>query len=155
MTRRAFLQAGLTLGGAALAPGLAGAQALTAAPVSQAGVTPRLTFHAVDTFHGATHAGLMLELSRFDGQRWQRLKTVRAVAGGRTEEPLLLGEAYRPGRYEVLLRVGEYFSRVGAMLPQPAFLSEVPLRFVIQDATRRVHLPVLFSPWGYSYYRGS
>jgi len=31
----------------------------------------------------------------------------------------------------------------------------VPVRFVIQDATQRYHLPILFTPWGYSYYRGS
>ena len=39
--------------------------------------------------------------------------------------------------------------------PIIAFLSKVPLRFVIQDAAQRVHLAALFSPWGYSYYRGS
>jgi 5-hydroxyisourate hydrolase-like protein (transthyretin family) len=26
---------------------------------------------------------------------------------------------------------------------------------VISDASQRVHLAALFSPWGYSYYRGS
>ena len=51
--------------------------------------------------------------------------------------------------------VGEYFARLGAQLPKPAFLSKVPLRIVIHDAAQRVHLPVLFSPWGYSFYRGS
>ena len=75
----------------------------------------------------------------------------RRVAG----EPLLIGEEYRTGRYEVLMYLDEYFARVGAKLPQPSFLSKVPLRFVISDASQRVHLPVLFSPWGYSYYRGS
>jgi 5-hydroxyisourate hydrolase len=53
------------------------------------------------------------------------------------------------------MHLDEYFARVGAKLPQPSFLSKVPLRFVITDASQRVHLPVLFSPWGYSYYRGS
>ena len=60
-----------------------------------------------------------------------------------------------PGRYEVSMNVGDYFERLGSKLPQPAFLSKVPLRIVIHDASQRVHLPVLFSPWGYSFYRGS
>jgi 5-hydroxyisourate hydrolase len=157
--RREFLRAGLALGGAALAPcaatGADAPAALTSAPTSQAGVAPRLTFHAVDVYHGATGAGLELELSRFDGERWQRLKTVHTNAGGRTDEPLLAGDAYRAGRYEVLMHVDAYFARLGVRLPRPSFLSAVPLRFVIHDPGQRVHLPVLFSPWGYSYYRGS
>ena len=46
-------------------------------------------------------------------------------------------------------------AHLGAKLPQPAFFGKVPLRIVIQDAGKRVHLPVLFSPWGFSFYRGS
>lgn len=159
MPRRGVLRAGLLMGSAALAPRLAAAAdapaGLTGAPASQAGVSPRLTFHAVDIFNGATGAGLRLDLSHFDGERWQLLKTMVASAGGRTAEPLLIGDAYRTGRYEVLMHVDDYFARLGSRLPQPSFLSKVPLRFVIHDASQRVHLPVLFSPWGYSYYRGS
>ena len=159
MSRRRFLSQGLALGGAAFVARPAWSADAPAgpnkAPASQAGVSPRLTFHAVDTYHGATAAGLKLELSRFEGDRWELLKTVEAVAGGRTEAPLLVDEAYRPGRYEVLMHLDEYFARLGAKLPQPSFLSKVPLRFVVADAGQRVHLPVLFSPWGYSYYRGS
>ena len=155
--RRRFLAAGLAVGGASLAPRMAAAQnapvPLTVAPVSQAGASPRLTFHAVDTFSGATAAGLKLDLLRFEGGAFRLLKTVEAVAGGRTAEPLLVGDAYQPGRYEVLMHVGDYFARLGAR--QPTFLSRVPLRIAIHDASRRVHLPVLFSPWGYSFYRGS
>jgi 5-hydroxyisourate hydrolase len=160
--RRGLLGSALAFGGAAIAGRALAADAapqapgaLTVAPTSQLGLSPRLTFHAVDTFHGATGAGLKLELSRFEGGAWKLLKSVEATAGGRPADPLLLGEAYVPGRYEVLMDVGEYFQRLGAKLPQPPFLSKVPLRIVIHDATQRVHLPVLFSPWGYSFYRGS
>jgi 5-hydroxyisourate hydrolase len=169
--RRGLLASALVLGGSALAgravaadaatpTGAAGSApaapaALRVAPTSQAGASPRLTFHAVDTYHGATGPGLKLALSRYEDGGWKLLKRVEAAAGGRPAEPLLLGEAYQPGRYEVLMDVGEYFERLGAKLPQPAFLTQVPLRIVIHDATQRVHLPVLFSPWGYSFYRGS
>lgn len=162
--RRSFLAAGLAVGGAAWVPQIAAAAdsptpvmpaALTAAPTSQAGVSPRLTFHAVDIFSGATAAGLKLELSRFEGGAFKLIKTVEAAAGGRPAEPLLVGDTYLPGRYEVSMNVGDYFERLATKLPQPAFLSRVPLRIVIHDASQRVHLPVLFSPWGYSMYRGS
>lgn len=167
LPRRGVLRAGLLAGGAALLPRLAAAAdapaaapasapaGLTAAPTSMAGVSPRLTVHAIDTFHGATGAGLQMDLSRFDGARWQPVKSIRANAGGRPAEPLLIGDTYSPGRYEVLLHLDDYFAQMGAKLPQPPFLSKVPLRFVVQDAAQRVHLAALFSPWGYSYYRGS
>ena len=160
--RRGVLRAGLLMGGAALTPQFATAAdtaaaptGLTAAPTSMAGLSPRLTVHAIDTYHGATGPGLKMDLSRFDGERWQLLMSVRANAGGRPGEPLLVGDAYRTGRYEVLLHLDEYFAQMNARLPQPSFLTKVPLRFVVQDATQRVHLAALFSPWSYSYYRGS
>ena len=164
LPRRRVLHAGLlAAGGAVLAPGFAPAaeapatasKGLAAAPSSMAGASPRLTLHAIDTYHGATGAGLKVDLSRFEGERWQAIKSVQAVAGGRPADPLLLGDEYRQGRYEVLLHLDDYFERMGTKLPNPPFLSKVPLRFVIQDAAQRVHLAALFSPWSYSYYRGS
>lgn len=167
LTRRSFLPAGLALGGlglqlanarAADAPAVGAASApmgLTAAPTSMSGVSPRLTTHAIDTFHGVTGPGLKYQLSRFEGDRWVPIKTVLSTPGGRPADPLLQDDAYKTGRYEILLHLDDYFAMMGAKLPQPAFLSKVPLRFSINDASQRVHLAALFSPWGYSYYRGS
>jgi 5-hydroxyisourate hydrolase len=163
LARRSALRAGLVVCGTSLVSRLANAAdapasapaGLATAPGSMAGVSPRLTVHAIDTYHGVTGAGLKMDLSRFEGDAWQPVKSIRANAGGRPADPLLLGDTYRTGRYEVLLHLDEYFAQMGAKLPQPAFLSKVPLRFVIQDAGQRVHLAALFSPWGYSYYRGS
>jgi 5-hydroxyisourate hydrolase len=41
------------------------------------------------------------------------------------------------------------------VLPEPAFIDEVPLDFGIADPTARYHVPLLVSPWAYSTYRGS
>jgi 5-hydroxyisourate hydrolase len=160
--RRGWLASALAAGGCAVGsramaadPQPAAPAALSVAPTSQAGLSPRLTFHAVDIFHGASGAGLKLELSRFEAGNWKPLKAVETVAGGRPADPLLVGNTYLPGRYEVLMHVGDYFERLGVKLPQPAFFGKVPLRIVIHDAGKRVHLPVLFSPWGFSFYRGS
>lgn len=163
LSRRSFIPAGVALGAIGLRFGSAAAAdapasapgGLTAAPTSMSGVSPRLTVHAIDSFHGVTGAGLKMDLSRFEGDRWVPVKSVAATAGGRPADPLLLGDAYRTGRYEVLLHLDDYFAMMGAKLPQPNFLAKVPLRFVVQDASQRVHLAALFSPWGYSYYRGS
>lgn len=155
--RRRVLAAGAAV---VAAPALARAQsqqtgALTVAPVSQTGLSPRLTMHAIDTYHGLPGAGMRCDLAVLDGDRYRPLKTVVTAETGRTAEPLLVDEALKAGRYELLLHVEDYFRARNAQLPTPNFLKTVPLRFVIADLGQRYHLPVLFSPWGYSYYRGS
>lgn len=171
--RRDFLTAGLALGAAAVVPQLAGCatqdtkkpaadkapadkkpEALTTAPVQQT-AGPRLTMHAIDTYHGATGAGLKFDLSILEGDRYRRIKSYETVVGGRTTAPLLTGDELKAGRYEMLLYFDDYFSKLGAKLPNPPFLSKVPIRFSVYDASQRYHVPILFSPWNYSYYRGS
>jgi 5-hydroxyisourate hydrolase len=128
---------------------------LTTAPVSQAGLSPRLTMHAIDTFHGTPGAGMKCELSVREGDRYRAIKSVTTAENGRTGEPLLMDDSLKAGRYELLLHFEEYFERRNVKLPTPNFLRVVPIRFIIADDKQRYHLPILFSPWGYSYYRGS
>ena len=129
--------------------------ALTVAPTSQAGLGPRLTLHAIDNFHGTPGAGMVCDLSIRDGDAYRPIKTVTTSPTGRPADPLLMDDALKAGRYELLLHVEAYFQALGVKLPSPNFLGLVPVRFVIRDVTQRYHLPILFSPWGYSYYRGS
>jgi 5-hydroxyisourate hydrolase len=92
---------------------------------------------------------------RIDEGQAKHIQTVTLAASGRSEPPLLIGDAYRAGTYELLLHVDEYFAARKADLPAPLFLSKIPLRFRVTDITQRIHLPVLFGPWSYNYYRGS
>jgi 5-hydroxyisourate hydrolase len=74
LTRRAIIQAGI-VGGVAAASPFALAQtspqpgALTTAPTSQSGLSPRLTMHAIDTFHGTPGAGMRCDLSVLEGDK--------------------------------------------------------------------------------------
>ena len=158
LTRRTLV-AGIGVAGlsasAASAQAPTGPGALTTAPASQMGLSPRLTMHAIDNFHGTPGAGMVCDLSVREGDAYRLVKTITTAPNGRSAEPLLQDEALKAGRYELLLHVAEYFAKYGAKLPDPNFLKDVPVRFVIRDTTQRYHLPILFSPWGYSYYRGS
>jgi len=160
-TRRTVIRAGV-IGSAAASTPFAMAQTspqqpqgLTTAPTSQSGLSPRLTMHAIDTFHGTPGAGMRCDLSVLDGDKYRPIKSVTTAENGRTAEPLLVDEAVKAGRYELLMYFEEYFQKWKTQLPTPNFLKTVPVRFVIQDPKQRYHLPVLFTPWGYSYYRGS
>jgi 5-hydroxyisourate hydrolase len=119
------------------------------------GASGRLTTHVLDTMSGRPGAGVAIELSRLEGSRSEPLRRATTNADGRCDAPLLAGADLRPGTYELLFHVGDYFRAQGAELPEPAFLERVPVRFGIADAGRHYHVPLLISPYGYSTYRGS
>ena len=160
--RRQFALSGLALGAAALLPAVAAAQtpppagpAQATGPIVLQGVSPRLTVHALDTFHGSAAAGLRIDFSKLEGGSYKLVRTVTANANGRSDDPLLIGEAYAAGDYELLLHVDEYFARKEAKLPTPPFLSKVPVRIRVVNIAERIHLPIQFGPWSYTYSRGS
>lgn len=115
----------------------------------------KLTTHVLDTMNGCPAAGMAVGLYRLDGEQLQRLKTLQLNSDGRADVPLLEGEHLQPGRYRLLFDVAAYFRARGAVLPEPAFLDQVPLDFGIADAQGHYHVPLLASPWAYSTYRGS
>jgi len=158
--RRRFALSGLALGAAALAPHGAKAQtpagpAQASGPIVLHGVSPRLTVHALDTFHGAAATGLRIDFSVREGDGFKLLRTVTMNGNGRADEPLLIGDSYRTGDYELLLHVDEYFARKASRLPTPPFLSKLPVRIRVANAAERIHLPIQFGPWSYTYSRGS
>ncbi len=87
---------------------------------------------------------------------YQHLKTLRTNQDGRTEAPLLEGEDFQVGGYELVFAVGDYFSKHASSLSKShPFLDLVPIRFGIEEADTHYHVPLLVSPWSYSTYRGS
>ena len=161
--RRNFLAAGAALSIGAVLPERAAAQTPAGRMLAQGappppGVAPppgRLTFHGIDTFHGSTIGTLRVDISMLDGGRYRLLRSFDTVANGRSDGALYEGATFKSGRYELLMRVDDYYAALGTKLPTPPFLSRVPVRFNIADARERYHIAVLFGPWSYAYYRGS
>jgi 5-hydroxyisourate hydrolase len=115
----------------------------------------RLTTHVLDTARGRPAAGLRIELFRIAQEARMRLAEVETNADGRTDGPLLEGEALLEGGYELLFHAGAYFDGLDLGLPSPKFLEDIPIRFGISDRGAHHHVPLLLSPYGYSTYRGS
>ena len=117
--------------------------------------TGRLTTHVLDTARGCPAAGLVIELLHVQGLDHHLLKTVRTNADGRVDEPLLTGMDIARGIYELRFHAGDYLRSSGTVLPDPAFLDVIPIRFGIADTGAHYHVPLLISPYSYSTYRGS
>jgi len=115
----------------------------------------RLSTHVLDTANGRPAAGVAITLYRVTPSGREQVLATRTNADGRTDAPLLTGEAMAVGTYELDFEAGAYFRAQGTALPQPAFVDRVTLRFGIADGHGHYHVPLLVSPWSYSTYRGS
>jgi len=115
----------------------------------------RLSTHILDSSLGVPAEGVAIELYRLQGGA--RLRVTQAVSNreGRTDEPLLSGNKLETGIYELMFFAGDYLRRKGVILPDPPFLDQVVIRFGIADGSGNYHVPLVFSPYGYSTYRGS
>jgi 5-hydroxyisourate hydrolase len=115
----------------------------------------RLTTHVLDLSAGKPGSGIRVELTRLDGAARVPLASAVTNADGRCDKPILEGEVFRPGTYELAFHAGDYFSAAGVVQPEPKFLDVVVIRFGIASADQHYHVPLLVSPYGYSIYRGS
>ncbi|MGE0119966.1 MAG: hydroxyisourate hydrolase [Dongiaceae bacterium] len=114
----------------------------------------RLTTHVLDTAHGRPGDGIAVDLYRIGATR-ERLTGAVTNKDGRCDKPLLEGDSFLVGSYELVFHVGDYFAGLSIALPHPRFLDEVVIRFGVAAADEHYHVPLLISPYGYSTYRGS
>lgn len=115
-----------------------------------------LTTHVLDTALGKPAEGLKIDLLRIDGERSILIKSLVTNSDGRVDGgPILIGESFLRGTYELLFHAGDYLRGIGTALSEPPFLDVVPIRFGIADVTAHYHVPLLISPYSYSTYRGS
>ena len=114
----------------------------------------RLTTHVLDTATGKPAANLKIELWLLGTSR-HLLKTTTTNSDGRTEGPLLQGDDFAGGAYELLFFAGDYLRRQGSKAAEPLFLDVIPIRFGIAEPGKHYHVPLLLSPFAYSTYRGS
>ena len=113
----------------------------------------RLTTHVLDTMHGKPAAGMRYDLLTLHGDHTHHMLSGVTNADGRAEAPLLDGDTFHIGGYELVFGVGLYFQGLGVALKAP-FLDTVPIRFMMTEDAH-YHVPLLVSPYGYSTYRGS
>jgi 5-hydroxyisourate hydrolase len=115
----------------------------------------QLTTHVLDTHAGKPAAGLAIDLFKTDGDARTLVKSVTTNVDGRVGGPLLAGDDFTVGVYELDFHAGDYFRAQGAKLSEPVFLDRITIRFGISDAGAHYHVPLLVTPWSYSTYRGS
>ncbi|MDQ3657545.1 MAG: hydroxyisourate hydrolase [Chloroflexota bacterium] len=115
----------------------------------------QLTTHVLDTAQGIPARQVRIVLYRID--RLDRTMITSAITNqdGRVDGPLLAGDSFTAGTYELVFDIDGYFRSQPVDVTTPPFLDVVTIRFTVSDAVSNHHIPLLVSPWAYSTYRGS
>jgi 5-hydroxyisourate hydrolase len=108
-----------------------------------------LSTHVLDISSGTPAAKIAVMLFAIDGNVRRHLATSVTNADGRTDGPM--ADLLTPGIHELTFQVAPYFAAQNI----EAFYDEITIRFRIDEAAKKYHVPLLLSPWGYSTYRGS
>ena len=112
-----------------------------------------LSIHVVDVSRGVVASAMRVQLFRADEPR------ILVCDGdindkGALNAPELMSDRIVAGYYEAVFHVADYYRGAGVALPDLPFLDVVNYRFAVGDVRQHYHLPMKFTPWGYSCFRG-
>lgn len=110
----------------------------------------RLTTHALDTLHGCGAAGLVVEVRRSTASA-EDFTLITLDDGGRG---VLMEGGLEVGVYDITFHVADYHHARGISLAEPPFFEEVTVRIGVSDPAAHYHVPLVFTPYSYSTYRG-
>ena len=112
----------------------------------------KLTTHILDTSMGTPAQGVEIKLYKRNDSSLKLINSAKTNEDGRCNEPLLSGDLFEEGCYEIEFNIGHYYATKEIDCP---FLKDVVIRFYISNSDENYHVPLLISPFGYSTYRGS
>tara|TARA_B100001173_G_scaffold93016_1_gene80454 strand:- start:775 stop:1128 length:354 start_codon:yes stop_codon:yes gene_type:complete len=115
----------------------------------------KLTTHVLDVYSGKPGKGIKVELYYYSNTKnKEKVNSIILNNDGRADKPLVEGDSFKEGNYEIIFFVGEYFNEL-IDIKKPPFLDDVVIKFGISNAKEQYHVPLLVSPWSYTTYRGS
>ena len=114
----------------------------------------KLTTHVLDIYSGKPGSGIKVDLYYLENDKREKLKSITLNNDGRSDKPLIEGESFKTGKYEIVFFVGDYFKKI-TDVPKIPFLDDVIVKFGISNAKEHYHVPLLVTPYSYSTYKGS
>ena len=112
----------------------------------------KLTTHILDTSMGIPAKEVEIKLYKRNDSSLKLINSAKTNEDGRCNEPLLSGDLFEEGCYEIEFNIGHYYATKDIDCP---FLKDVVIRFYISNSDESYHVPLLISPFSYSTYRGS
>ena len=112
-----------------------------------------ISIHGVDIARGVPAAGLRVELHALAPER-HLLAEGELGANGMLDHPVARGECVAAGPHEVVFHLGAWMRANGYSEAETGFLDLLPFRFTVTRVEEHYHLPLKFTPWGVSLFRG-
>ena len=104
-----------------------------------------ISSHILDSVSGRSAAGIRCQLLQLTpAEDRQVVFDVIADHEGRIAETVIIDDSNLGCEFELVMYSAEYFKADTAVVPV------VVIRFIIGDADRRYHMPVMLSPHSYS-----
>uniref|UniRef100_A0A8D2JD90 5-hydroxyisourate hydrolase n=1 Tax=Varanus komodoensis TaxID=61221 RepID=A0A8D2JD90_VARKO len=112
-----------------------------------------LTVHALNMLTGLPATDLTMHFSRLgrSNEPWQEIMKSTTNEDGRMGGGSVPQGLLAAGTYKLRFDTGEYWQRLG----HTSFYPYIEVVFVVTEAERKVHIPLLLSPYSYTTYRGS
>ena len=110
-----------------------------------------LSTHILDTANGVPAAGIPIELYVLGEGTNELVARTVSNRDGRTDVPLIAGRPVPNGTYELCFDLTSHL----ASSERKPLLGVVPIRFTTNEPEAHYHIPLLFTPWSYTTYRGS
>ncbi|WP_424978809.1 hydroxyisourate hydrolase [Leisingera sp. S232] len=113
-----------------------------------------ISIHAVDISRGVPAEGLRVQLLRLDGCSEIEVAKGECNESGLLVHPIAKGIGAERGLYILRFDVGSYFRAADVNISNPGFLETAEFHFGVDRIEEHFHLPIKFTPWGYSLFRG-
>lgn len=110
-----------------------------------------VTTHMLDTAAGRPAAGVTVVLEQLVDNAWTQRGSGTTNNDGRVTDLLPSDERPQAGTWRLSFDTGAW----AAAQQRECFHPSITIAFVIADPAQHYHVPVLWSPFGYSTYRGS
>jgi 5-hydroxyisourate hydrolase len=106
-----------------------------------------ISTHILDLQSGTPAPQVPVRLERRDGTTWKLVAEAPTDQDGR----IAFKDELQPGTHRLIFFVRKHLEAKGTR----PFFTEIPVPFEVSEPARKLHVPLLLSPYGYSTYRGS
>ncbi|QPM91330.1 hydroxyisourate hydrolase [Pseudooceanicola algae] len=115
-----------------------------------------ISIHAVNVATGRPAEGLRVRLSRETAADRVLIAEGHCGKSGLFEDPSVEGAGIIAGRYVAEFFIGDFIATSSNATTEAAvgFLDVAVFPFILSDPAQHYHLPLKFTAWGYSLFRG-
>ncbi len=104
-----------------------------------------LTTYVVDTTTGKPATNIAISLYKVSDFGLEPLLNTTTNESGKTEHPLLEGEALTSGQYQLVFNAANHFYEQNKSVDPIPFFNEIVIRFGISDSNHQHHITSLFA----------